>query len=519
MKKSISEISFTLIVLTVVGLIGAFIYKFMPLALTQLSSSMCCISIGGYYDGGICYNATIENKCSNLLVQPEYDEEENFNRFSVEFTINRSSFGGKPQMIKNKLNKKYSINYNDDYNSYVDRTITNSIKDNVTKLTNGKYEKADIQYINVLSNKNRVIAETTFKDDSLITIYDNQFELQKKELRSNSDISYRDLETLENVNEALSAEEKNNFDDTFNKTINKLVKIHSVYDKTIIDSASGFFLSKGVVVTTWSFIDQALLKSDYIEIIDNENNVYEIEGIIALEDKLDLVVLKLNKYVGEEIIINRNAKKTDQVVVMGSYLGYDFSSKSGMILDYSSMVADLSIPSGYQGGLLLNSEGEVLGVAKANGTNALLSNYASSTYLVNIQNKINSSSFNSLPVMNITTLKSQYYYGKYQEETVKINVSEELYNNYRGIGDVSNTVSLEAVKVAAYNGVISFRYVNDVYSTIDTMDMALDFRMQLEKSGYKLKINSENKKYYESYQYDVVILTEFNYLIIIIVEK
>ena len=51
------------------------------------------------------------------------------------------------------------------------------------------------------------------------------------------------------------------------------------------------------------------------------------------------------------------------------------------------------------------------------------------------------------------------------------------------------------------------------------MDMALDFRLQLEKSGYKLKTNSQKKKYYEGYEYDVIILTEFNYLIIVIVEK
>lgn len=111
------------------------------------------------------------------------------------------------------------------------------------------------------------------------------------------------------------------------------------------------------------------------------------------------------------------------------------------------------------------------------------------------------------------------YKGKFVEETVKINISDELYNNYRGVGDVDNTMSLKPVKVAAYNGIISFRYVNDLYETIDSMDMALDFRLELERSGYQLKINSDKKKIYEGKEYKVVLLKEFNYLIIVIINK
>lgn len=111
------------------------------------------------------------------------------------------------------------------------------------------------------------------------------------------------------------------------------------------------------------------------------------------------------------------------------------------------------------------------------------------------------------------------YQGKFVEETVKINISDELYNNYRGVGDVDHTMSLKPVKVTAYNGIISFRYVNNLYETIDSMDMALDFRLELERSGYQLKINSDKKKIYEGKEYKVVILKEFNYLIIIIINK
>ncbi len=121
--------------------------------------------------------------------------------------------------------------------------------------------------------------------------------------------------------------------------------------------------------------------------------------------------------------------------------------------------------------------------------------------------------------LNSIILRPQYYYGKFVQETVKMNISDELYDNYRGIGDVEHTVSLKPVKVAAYNGIISFRYINDVHSTIDTMDMALDFRLELERVGYDLTINSNHKKVYEGNQYKVVILTEFNYLIIVIIEK
>lgn len=111
------------------------------------------------------------------------------------------------------------------------------------------------------------------------------------------------------------------------------------------------------------------------------------------------------------------------------------------------------------------------------------------------------------------------YDSKVVTETTKINISDELYNNYRGVGDVDHTVSLKPVKVASYNGIISFRYINNLNSTIDSMDMALDFRLELERSGYKLVINSDKKKVYEGDEYKVVILKEFNYLIIVIIDK
>lgn len=111
------------------------------------------------------------------------------------------------------------------------------------------------------------------------------------------------------------------------------------------------------------------------------------------------------------------------------------------------------------------------------------------------------------------------YDSKVVTETTKINISNELYNNYRGVGDVDHTVSLKPVKVASYNGIISFRYINNLNSTIDSMDMALDFRLELERSGYKLVINSDKKKVYEGDEYKVVILKEFNYLIIVIIDK
>lgn len=141
-----------------------------------------------------------------------------------------------------------------------------------------------------------------------------------------------------------------------------------------------------------------------------------------------------------------------------------------------------------------------------------------------ISNRINSDISKSIVEeetdgFDSTILNPQYFHGKFVQETVKMNISDELYNNYRGIGSVEHTVSLKPVKVASYNGVISFRYINDIQSAVDTMDMALDFRLELERSGYQLTINSNRKKVYDGTQYKVVILTEFNYLIIVIIEK
>ncbi len=137
----------------------------------------------------------------------------------------------------------------------------------------------------------------------------------------------------------------------------------------------------------------------------------------------------------------------------------------------------------------------------------------------NIESKIIPITDNTAFNLDSTYFEYQEYYGKVEQETIKIGVTDEVYNNYIGIGDVEHTVSMAPVKVASYNGIISFRYVNPVSNSFDSMDMALDFRNELERSGYKVVLDGENKKVYEGIQYRVVLLKEFNYLIVVIMEK
>ncbi len=539
MKRSVSEISLVVVGISLASLIIIVLTtKVIPGTFATIESRLCCNSNGGKYENGICYSeSSTFSECNNKYVA------NSIKTVTSDFKVsNISSYiNSIEDKMSLKINKDYKIAVKNDNNIKQEKKLSALAQSSLDK----NYQISDVYVINNRKNFGitSVNAKKNNEDYTLISIYNkknNSYELQKNISVSSSEMTnyYKNLDEMEKDNKlSVNKYKVSSYDDGFylkldnfnytniekiyNENVISAVKIYSIRDKTIIATGSGFFLSKGYVVTSWRFINNALIKGDLLKVDDYNQNTYLVEGIVTFNSDLDIVVLKLNKEVGEPVTLSSKIpENSDPVIALGTKNGTATSIITGTVLaSEDNLVAVMPTPNAYQGGMLLNYLGEVVGVTKSDSIDAPISIYTTSSYLIDVQNKLNNTNFKDVNSLSVTILKSQYYYGKFETETVKIGISEELYNNYRGIGDVENTVSLKAVKVAQYNNAISFRYINDVYGTIDTMDMALDFRLQLESSGYKLKINSNTKKMYESSQYKVYILTEFNYLIIVIVEK
>jgi hypothetical protein len=76
---------------------------------------------------------------------------------------------------------------------------------------------------------------------------------------------------------------------------------------------------------------------------------------------------------------------------------------------------------------------------------------------------------------------------------------------------------LELIKANYKDGIVSLRYKNDISKFISSMELSSPFRSELIKQGYKEIVNSDKKMIYESNDYKVIIMDEFNYLIIVMV--
>ena len=109
-------------------------------------------------------------------------------------------------------------------------------------------------------------------------------------------------------------------------------------------------------------------------------------------------------------------------------------------------------------------------------------------------------------------------FSKIKEEIKKL-VDTKIWNKYKSIGNIENTIALNLVKASYYNDTLSLRYENNTSKYIDTLSYVEDFTTTLTNQGYTLKYKSgENTRLMYAKGRDKVVITEeFDYLIILLV--
>lgn len=315
----------------------------------------------------------------------------------------------------------------------------------------------------------------------------------------------------------MTQEELNNI---YNSNVNNIVFLNGYYNNSVVASANGFFINSGLIVTTWNFLEKALINAQYITIKGN-NKVFEIEGITTANPETDVAVIKV-KNVNDTSVKLGNYKSTkveDPAIIISSKLGTGAMVQTGIIISNENYIqTSIPLSNTDEGSPLINQNGEVIGINTSKSINTSISVSINAEVLKEIQNKFNSISQDKIDTISFKELKEKYYYVKYNEENIKNSIPKGKWKTYSKIGNVEDKIKLELVKASYKDGIVSLRYKNSISNYISGMQLATDFRVQLTKDGYEEILSTASKSIYKNKKYQVIIMDEFDYLIIVMVK-
>ena len=131
-------------------------------------------------------------------------------------------------------------------------------------------------------------------------------------------------------------------------------------------------------------------------------------------------------------------------------------------------------------------------------------------------NKLKTKNYDDIKAVPFNEIKENYYI-KYNEEMIINNIPKNKLEEYSNVENIDNMIGLKLVKGSYKDNIISLRYKNDISDYIDTMQFASEYRENLKNKGYKEKNISDSKVMYENNEYQIILMTEFDYLIIVMV--
>lgn len=310
--------------------------------------------------------------------------------------------------------------------------------------------------------------------------------------------------------------------EVYEKNKSGVVVLNTYYNSGICDTGTGFFMADGLIATTWNYIKDALSEGQFITARDIDGNMYEIDGFVYINPDIDLVIIKTKEKNGKdlELIEDYTLGENDPVISLGSNGGVKLSVSSGINIGNSKYLNNvLPISKSEAGGPIFNIEGQVIGMNTAKSVDSEISIGLTSKYLIELKNDIMKDEFENITTVSFDELKNTYYSSAVDDERVLNNISEKSWEKCKKIGDLENSIILELVKVNEYKNAISLRYHNKITDIFSNMNMADTFKNNLLNGGYTEVLSSNSKSIYENNDNKILILSEFDYLIIIIIGK
>ena len=307
----------------------------------------------------------------------------------------------------------------------------------------------------------------------------------------------------------------------YDHNINNLVYLSSYYNTKVVNNANGFFIANGIVVTTWNFLEKALINSQYIIVRDSNSNVYEIDGIITVNPETDIVLIKLKNEINNSVNLASSAelKTEDPLITISNKSGVSYIIQKGIIISNDGYLqSTIPLSDNDEGSPLLNSNGQVVGMNTSKSTNSSISIAINSEVLKEASEKFKTTDFNTIQTITFEQLKDDYYYLKFNNENVINAIPKRIWKKYSKIGDIEKNIRLELVKANYDNGVVSLRYKNEISDYISGIQLAASYKEQLIKDGYHEILNSGSKCIYQNKKYQIILMNEFDYLIVVMVK-
>ncbi len=333
--------------------------------------------------------------------------------------------------------------------------------------------------------------------------------------------SYKPEDEMKNIYnyQKLDSISNNQKQAILNKNANSVVMLNSYYNNNLIASSHGFFLKKGILVTTWSYLEKSLRESQYLVIKDYQGNFYNLDGILTINSETDLAVLKLKEEVGVPVILsNEPLKSEDAIFMISSKSGIGYVLQSGINVGrpkyYQNLLPLLESDGGSP---LLDKNGNVVAINISKSNNTSMSLAVPKETLQEVLEKIEGINFQNLKVKTFQELKEKYYYRNFQEEIIQKDIPNKVWKKYSQIGDIENTISLKLVKANYQDGIVSLRYQNEASDYLSNIQFSNAFRKQLKEDGYEEISRGKNRYVYQNKKYKVIIMDQFNYLIIVMV--
>jgi len=328
----------------------------------------------------------------------------------------------------------------------------------------------------------------------------------------NTDFSLSKIYSLDQ----LTALSENHIKQIYQKNISNVLVLNTYYDNSIIQTGSGFFIGKGLVLTTWTYLENALQNGQYISFRNGENEIFNMIGVTSVDVSNNLAIIKVENKNKESVLVGDSdlLSKENPVVMISTKSGVGFSIQGGAVIS-SDKILEVFLPVASQdaGAALFNSNGEVVGMNTSIFNNSSTCTAIKSSVIKQYQDLFHSIQYDDIFSIPFDELKKDYYNALSDEKV--INVNDSVLKKYASIG-FQNTIQLPLVKANYSRGTLSLRYQNPFSNYFTGMEMIKSFTSSIISQGYQLISSGDKKKVYQNDKYKIIITEDFHYVIVII---
>ena len=304
----------------------------------------------------------------------------------------------------------------------------------------------------------------------------------------------------------------------YNSNKSNIVYLNSLNNLGSVEVANGFFINEGIIITTYNYIEKSLLKAQNIIISDSLGNVYELDGIVTMNESLDTAILKVKNKTSSYIDVKETEelKTEDAVISINSKDGVGLKSSKGIIIISDDIQTSIPITSELQGSPLFNNEGNLIGMINSKLLNTSISDVTSLDIIKEYYNIFSNIDFNDITCISFDDLKENYYI-QIKDEKVEDNIPQKIIKKNPEIEKVDEFIKLKKIKSYYKDGIITLRYKNEINDYINTIQICSDYFEYLKKNGFTENVVSDSKIIFENKNYKIIVMAEFDYLIIVMV--